>query len=248
MKLARGVVKLRVPIVILTLLLLIPAVIGMITTRINYDMLTYLPDTMDTVKGQNILMDEFHKGAFSFIVVEGMEDKDVEKLTEDIKNVEHVDSALWYSTFANISVPKEMLPDEVYNAFNSGDSTLIAVFFDTSTSSDETMEAIKELRAVTGKQCFVSGLSALVTDLKDLCEKEEPIYVAIAVVLALAAMILFLDNWITPLVFLASIGMMIVLNLGTNFFLRRRCRQSCSSRSLWITPSSCGTATTSRSA
>ena len=219
MKLARGVVKLRVPIVILTLLLLIPAVIGMITTRINYDMLTYLPDTMDTVKGQNILMDEFHKGAFSFIVVEGMEDKDVEKLTEDIKNVEHVDSALWYSTFANISVPKEMLPDEVYNAFNSGDSTLIAVFFDTSTSSDETMEAIKELRAVTGKQCFVSGLSALVTDLKDLCEKEEPIYVAIAVVLALAAMILFLDNWITPLVFLASIGMMIVLNLGTNFFL-----------------------------
>lgn len=219
MKLARGVVKLRVPIVILTLLLLIPAVIGMMTTRINYDMLTYLPDSMDTVKGQNILMDEFHKGAFSFIVVEGMEDKDVEKLTEDIKNVEHVDSALWYSTFADISIPKEMLPDEVYNAFNSGDSTLIAVFFDTSTSSDETMQAIKELRAVTGKQCFVSGLSALVTDLKDLCEKEEPIYVAIAVVLALVAMILFLDNWITPLVFLVSIGMMIVLNLGTNFFL-----------------------------
>lgn len=219
MKLARGVVKLRVPIVILTLLLMIPAVIGMMTTRINYDMLTYLPDSMDTVKGQDILMDEFHKGAFSFIVVEGMEDKEVEQLTENIRNVDHVDSALWYSTLADISIPKEMLPDEVYNAFNSGDSTLIAVFFDTSTSSDETMDAIKELRAVTGEQCFVSGLSALVTDLKDLCEKEEPIYVAIAVVLALAAMMLFLDNWITPLVFLVSIGMMILLNLGSNFFL-----------------------------
>jgi hypothetical protein len=213
------VVKLRVLIVILTLILLIPAVIGMLTTRINYDMLTYLPESMDTVKGQNILMDEFHKGAFSLIVVEGMEDKEVKQLTEEIEQIDHVDTALWYSTFADISIPKEMLPDEVYDAFNSGDSTLIAVFFDTSTSSDDTMEAIKELRAVTGKQCFVSGLSALVTDLKDLCEKEEPVYVAIAVVLALAAMMLFLDNWIIPLVFLASIGMMIVLNLGTNFFL-----------------------------
>jgi len=219
MKLARGVVKLRVPIVILTLILLIPAVIGMLTTRINYDMLTYLPDSMDTVKGQNILMDEFHKGAFSFIIVEDMPDKDVKKLTEEIEKIDHVDTALWYSTLADISIPKEMLPEEVYDAFNSGDDTLIAVFFDTTTSSDETMEAIKELRAVTGKQCFVSGLSALVTDLKDLCEKEEPVYVAIAVVLALAAMIIFLDNWIIPLVFLASIGMMIVLNLGTNFFL-----------------------------
>jgi hypothetical protein len=219
MKLARGVVKLRVLIVILTLILLIPAVIGMLSTRINYDMLTYLPESMDTVKGQNILMDEFHKGAFSFIVVEGMEDKDVKQLTKDIEEIDHVDTALWYSTFADISIPKEMLPDEVYSAFNSGDSTLIAVFFDTSTSSDETMKAIGELRAVTGKQCFVSGLSALVTDLKNLCEKEEPVYVAIAVVLALAAMMLFLDNWITPLVFLASIGMMIVLNLGSNLFL-----------------------------
>ena len=219
MKLARGVVKWRAPIVILTLLLMIPSAIGMITTRINYDMLTYLPDSMDTVKGQNILMDEFHKGAFSFIVVEGMEDKDVKQLTEEIGGIDHVDSALWYSSLIDISIPKEILPDEVYQAFNNGDSTLIAVFFDSTTSSDETMEAIRQVRAVAGKQCFVSGLSALVTDLKDLCEKEEPIYVAIAVVLALLAMILFLDNWIIPLVFLASIGMMIVLNLGSNFFL-----------------------------
>ena len=158
MKLARSIVRLRVPIIILTLLLLIPAAIGMITTRINYDMLTYLPDSMDTVKGQNILMDEFHKGAFSFIIVEDMPDKDVEQLTKEIEKIDHVDTALWYSSFADISIPKEMLPDEVYDAFNSGDSTLIAVFFDTTTSSDETMEAIKELRAVTGKQCFVSGL------------------------------------------------------------------------------------------
>ena len=219
MKLARGVVKLRIPIVILTLILMIPAVIGMVPTRINYDMLTYRPESMETVKGQNTLMDEFHKGAFSFIIVEGMEDKQVKKLTEEIEQVDHVDTALWYSSVADISIPKEMLPDEVYNAFNSGDSTLIAVFFDTSTSSDDTMQAIQRLREVAGKQCFVSGLSALVTDLKELCEKEEPIYVAIAVILALAAMMLLLDNWITPLVFLASIGMMIVLNLGTNFFL-----------------------------
>ncbi len=219
MKLARTIVRFRVPIVIIALILLIPSFIGMLSTRINYDMLTYLPETMDTVKGQNLMMEEFSKGAFSFIVVEGMEDKDVSALVDDIKEVDHVDTALWYSSFADISIPKELLPDKIYDAFNNGDCTLIAVFFDTSTSSDETMDAIRELRAVTGKQCFVSGLSALVTDLKDLCEREEPVYVAIAVALALAAMMLFLDNWLTPVVFLLSIGMMIVLNLGTNFFL-----------------------------
>ena len=219
MKLSRVIVKLRVPIVLITLVLMVPALFAMFNTRINYDMLTYLPEDMDTVKGQNILMDEFGKGAFSFIIVEDMPDKDVAELKAKIAEVDRVDTVLWYDSLADISLPKEMLPDKVYKAFNTDHSTVMAVFFDSSTSSDATMDAIREIRSITGKQCYVCGLSALVTDLKDLCEKEEPIYVAIAVVLALLAMVLLLDNWLVPLVFLASIGMMIVLNLGTNFFL-----------------------------
>lgn len=219
MKIARAVVKLRVPIVVITLILMIPSVLGMINTRINYDMLTYLPESMDTVKGQNILLDEFGKGAFSFIILEDMPDKDVAELKEKVEKVEQVDSVIWYNNLADISIPKEFLPDKVYNAFNTDHSTVMAVFFNTSTSADTTMDAIREIRSITGEKCFVCGLSALVTDLKDLCEKEEPIYVAIAVVLALVAMIILLDNWLVPLVFLASIGMMILLNLGTNYFM-----------------------------
>ena len=219
MKLSKAIVKLRVPILILALILMIPAVFGVMNTRINYDMLTYLPDSMDTVKGQNILLDEFGKGAFSFIILEDMPDKDVAELKTQVEQVEQVDSVLWYNTLADISIPKEFLPEKVYNAFNTDHSTIMAVFFNPSTSSDETMDAIREIRAITGEKCFVCGLSALVTDLKDLCEKEEPIYVGIAVLLALLAMLLLLDNWLVPFVFLASIGMMILLNLGSNFFL-----------------------------
>ena len=219
MKIAKTIVRLRVPIVIITLILMIPSVLGMINTRINYDMLTYLPESMDTVKGQNILLDEFGKGAFSFIILEDMPDKDVAELKSRVEQVEQVDSVIWYNTLADISIPKEFLPDKLYSAFNTDHSTVMAVFFNTSTSSDETMDAIREIRSITGEKCFVCGLSALVTDLKDLCEREEPIYVGIAVVLALLAMILLLDNWLVPIVFLASIGMMILLNLGTNFFM-----------------------------
>ncbi len=219
MKLSKAIVKLRIPIVILALILMIPAVFGMLNTRINYDMLTYLPESMDTVKGQNILLEEFGKGAFSFIILEDMPDKDVAELKTKIEQVEQVDSVLWYNTLADISVPKEFLPEKVYSAFNTDHSTIMAVFFNTSTSSDETMDAIREIRSITGEKCFVCGLSALVTDLKDLCEREEPIYVGIAVLLALAAMLLLLDNWLIPFVFLLSIGMMILLNLGSNFFL-----------------------------
>ena len=219
MKLSKAIVRLRVPIVILALILMIPSALGLLGTRINYDMLTYLPETMDTVKGQNILLDEFGKGAFSFIILEDMPDKDVAALKKQVEKVEQVDSVLWYNDLADISIPKEFLPDKVYSAFNTDHSTIMAVFFNTSTSSDETMDAIREIRSITGEKCFVCGLSALVTDLKDLCEKEEPIYVGIAVLLALAAMLLLLDNWLVPFVFLLSIGMMILLNLGTNFFL-----------------------------
>lgn len=219
MKFGKWVVKCRIPILILAVVLLVPSLIGMIATRINYDMLTYLPGDIDTVVGQDILMDEFGKGAFSFVIMEGMDPEDVSSLREDISHVDHVDTVLWYDDFADVSIPMEMLPSKLYDAFNSGDSTMLAIFFDTSTSSDDTMEAISEIRSIAGKQCFVSGMSAMVTDLKDLCEKEEPIYVGIAVALACVAMMIFMDNWITPFVFLISIGMAILLNMGTNYFL-----------------------------
>lgn len=218
MKFSKAVVKYRIPILIITLVLMIPSVLGMIGTRINYDMLDYLPDDMDTVIGQNELMEDFGKGAFSFIVVEDMPDKDVAALTDKIKDVEHVDTVLWYSSIADVSIPMELLPDKLYNEFNKDGATMIAVFFDSATSADVTMDAIREIRSVCGKQCFVSGMSALVTDLKDLCEQEEPLYVALAVICACVAMVALLDGWLVPFVFLASIGMMILLNLGTNFF------------------------------
>ena len=219
MRFSRAVVKYRVLILVLAVLLLVPSVIGMINVRINYDMLDYLPSDMDTVIGQNKLLEEFGKGAFSLIIVEDMPEKAVAKLTEKIKAVDHVETVLWYNSIADMSIPMEIIPEELYSEFNRENSTMMAVFFDSATSADVTMDAIREIRSIAGKQCFVSGMSALVTDLKDLCEKEEPIYVGIAVVLALLAMMLFLDGWLVPFVFLASIGIMVVINLGTNYFL-----------------------------
>ena len=219
MRFSKAVVKCRIPILILAILLMIPATIGMMSTRINYDMLNYLPDTMDTVIGQNELMEDFGKGAFSMLVIQDMPEKDVAELKTKLEQVEHVDSVVWYSSIADLSVPMQLLPDKIYNEFNTDDATLMAVFFDSATSEDVTMDAIREIRAIAGKQVFVSGMSALVTDLKDLCEKEEPIYVGIAVALACLAMIIFLDGWLVPFVFLASIGVAILINLGTNWFM-----------------------------
>ena len=219
MSFSETVVKRRIPILIITLLLMIPAVLGMIRTRVNYDMLDYLPADMDTVIGQDELMKEFGKGAFSILIFEDMPDKDVDALLDKIRELPHVDSVLWYSSLADLSVPREILPDRIYRVFNTDHSTAAAIFFDSSTSADVTMDAIRQIRSIAGEQCFVSGMSALVTDLKDLCEKEEPIYVGLAVICALAAMFLLLDSLLVPLVFIASIGMMIVLNLGSNFFL-----------------------------
>ena len=219
MRFSKAVVKCRVPILIIAILLLIPATIGMVTTRINYDMLNYLPDDMDTVIGQNELMEDFGKGAFSMLVIQDMPEKDVAELKTRLEQVDHVDSVVWYSSVADLSVPMQLLPDKIYNEFNTDDATLMAVFFDSATSEDVTMDAIREIRAIAGKQVFVSGMSALVTDLKDLCEKEEPIYVGIAVALACLAMMIFLDGWLVPFVFLASIGIAILINLGTNWFM-----------------------------
>lgn len=219
MKFGKAVVKSRVVILIVALVLLIPSVIGMINTRVNYDMLNYLPENLETVRGQKTMLEDFHKGAFSFLIFEGMDDKEIVACEEKIKQVDHVATVLWYDDLADTSIPKELLPDKVYKAFNAGDATLMAVFFDTSSSADETMEAIRQIRSIAGEKCLVSGISAMVTDLKELCEREESIYVAIAVVLAVVAMLLFMDNWIIPFVFLASIGIAILFNMGTNYFL-----------------------------
>lgn len=219
MRFSKGIVKHRVLILIITALLMIPAAIGMISTRVNYDMLTYLPEDMETVIGQNELLEDFNKGAFTFLIFEDMPNKEVAKLKTEIEKVEHVDTVLWYDSLADLSIPMELLPDKIYKEFNTDHSTMMAVFFDSSTSGDETMEAVKEIRKISGKQCFVSGMTALVVDLKDLCEAEEPIYVGLAVAFACVAMLILLDGWLIPFVFLASIGAMIVLNLGSNFFL-----------------------------
>lgn len=219
MRFGKAVVKSRVIILIVALALLVPSVLGMIFTRVNYDMLSYLPDDLDTVKGQEYLLKDFGKGAFSFIIVDGMEEKDIVELEKKIKKVDHVDTVLWYADVADVSLPMELLPDDVKNAFNAGDETMIAVFFDSSTSSDATMDAIAKIRDITNKQCFVSGMSAMICDLRLLAEREEIIYVAIAVVLAVIVMMLFMDSYIIPFIFLASIGMSILFNMGSNYFL-----------------------------
>lgn len=218
-KFGKWIVKHKVLIVVIGLLLLVPSLIGMANTRINYDMLTYLPEDIETVKGQNILLEDFGKGAFSLIVAEGMKEREVDDLTGRLEQVGHIDTVIWYNSLADISVPMEFLPDKYYDAFNNGDATLLAVFFDTSTSSDDTIQAIKDVRKVCDERCFVTGMSALVTDLKDLCENEEIIYVGIAVGCCLIVMMLLLDSFIVPFLFLASIGMTILYNLGTNIFL-----------------------------
>lgn len=217
-KFGKAVVKARIPILIISFLLLIPSFFGYVGTRVNYDVLTYLPKDIETMKGQDILEDEFGSGAFSMLVVENMPDKDVSALREKIEKVDHVKSAIWYDSLMDISIPKEMLPDEFYSKFNSGDATMMMIIFDDTTSSDGTMAAIKEIRSIAGKQCFVSGMSSVVVDTKDLTEQEEPIYVAIAVILSIIVLSLTMDSFLVPFLFLINIGMAIFYNLGTNIF------------------------------
>ena len=219
LKFGRAVTKKRKIILVIGLLLLIPSVLGYLNTRVNYDVLLYLPKTMETVKGQDILMDEFNKGGYSMVMVEGMEYKDVAKLKSKIEKVDHVDSVIWYDSVVDLSVPVDILPKEVFDTFNKGDTTMMAVFFDTPTSDDRTLVAIDEIRAIGGKQCFVSGMSAFVADLKNLSEHEEPIYVAIATILAIIVMALLLDSWAISVVFVIGIGITIIYNMGSNVFL-----------------------------
>lgn len=216
----KGVVKLRIPILIVSIILLFPAALGYFHTRVNYDILTYLPKEIDTMKGQDILLDEFGTGAFSMCVVEGMEDQDISKMRKNMEKVDHVKKILWYDSLADLSIPKTMLPDKVQDAFinEDKDATLMVIFFDSSMSSDETMDAIEELRSVADKQCYISGMSAVVTDTKNLSDKEVPIYVIIAVILAVIVLSLTMDSALIPVFFLLSIGMAIIYNLGSNVF------------------------------
>lgn len=218
-KFGKKVVKYRIPILIASILLLIPSVFGYVGTRINYDVLTYLPDDIETMQGQEIMTNDFGVGAFSMFIVDGMEDKDVVKLKEKIEKVDHVENVLWYDSIADISIPESMLPDDIYKVFNSDTGTMMAIFFDEGTSSDGTMEAIEEIRALAGKQCFLSGMSAIVTDTKNLAEKETPLYVLIAVILAVVVLSFTMDSFFVPVLFLLSIGMAIIYNLGSNYFL-----------------------------
>lgn len=218
-KFGKAVVKFRIPILILSFLLLIPAGIEYINTRINYDILSYLPGDIDTMKGQEILLDEFGTGAFSLCVVEGMDEKQVVDLENEIKDVEHVKDVIWYDTLADISIPMDVLPNEIKDAFNNEEknSTLMIVTFDTSMSADETLDAIEELRGLTKQQCFLSGMSAVVTDIKKICNSEAIAYVILAAGLSAVVLALTMDSFLVPVFFLLSIGMAIIYNLGTNF-------------------------------
>lgn len=218
MKFSKTVVKNRKIILIITLILLIPSVFGYFGTRVNYDMLTYLPSEMDTTIGQEELMNDFHKGAYALIVTENMGQTEIADLQKRLEKIDHVTTIIGYGSLNNGQVPLELLPEKLTKEFYKDDASIIAVFLDSSTSADVTMDAIREMRKVCGNKCFVSSLSSMVTDLKDLCEREEPIYVGIAVVLSLVAMVLLLDSYLAPFIFLLSIGMMIILNLGTNYF------------------------------
>ena len=213
-----AVVKVRHLILILAFILLVPAVWGYTHTRVNYDILTYLPDSIETIKGQDILMNEFGTGAITMLIVEDKNDKEIVALKQEIEKVEHVKKVLWYDSFADITIPKEMLPEKIRDAFMKGNATMMAITYDSSTSSDETMGAVTEIRKVLDSGCYLQGMSAVITDTKDLAESEEPIYVALAVLLSSIILALSMDTFLAPVFFLLSIGIAIIYNLGSNYF------------------------------
>lgn len=218
-KVGKAIAKLRVPIFILALILLVPSALGYVNTRINYDILSYLPKDIATMKGQDILIDQFGTGGFSMIVVENMDDQDVSAMRKKMAKVDHVKDVIWYDSFADLSIPKTMIPKKIYDMFNAKDSTMMIAIFDEGTSSEDTMEAIKQLRKIGKKQAFISGMSAIVTDTKDLSESETIAYVVIAAILTFIVLSITMDSFLIPLFFLLSIGFSIIYNLGTNIFL-----------------------------
>ena len=215
----KWVVRFRHVILAAAVLLLIPAGLGYINTKVNYDLLTYLPEDIDTMVGQNILKEELGTGGFSTLICEGMPEKDVASLKQKIMDVEGVKDVLWYDSVLDISVPMEILPEEIYNAFNSGDSTMMFILFEDTTSADSTIAAVREIRSLCNEQCFLTGMSAVLVDTEDLSEAEAPVYVMMAVALSVVVLMISMDSWLIPFLFLASIGMAILYNLGSNIFL-----------------------------
>jgi hypothetical protein len=218
LKVGKKIVKYRIPILIISVLLLIPSIFGYVKTRVNYDILSYLPEDIETMQGQDILMDEFGKGAYALFMADGLTDTQAANLKDQMEEIDHVDSVLWYTSLSDVTIPPEMLPDEVYDFFHSDSGTLMAIFFDTTTSADVTMDAIEELRDLAGEQCFLSSMSAVVTDTRNLVNSELAIYVVIAVVLSCIVLALTMDSWMAPALFMISIGMAIIYNMGTNIF------------------------------
>ncbi len=216
-RISKNIVKLRIPILILALVLVVPSFFSFISTRVNYDILSYLPKDIDTMKGQDIMLDEFGKGGFAFVIIEGMDDKDASNLKAEFEKLDAVEKVLWYDSIADVSVPKEVLPKNIYDIFNSENSTMMAVFFNTTSSDDEALNAVVEMRKIAGEQCFISGMTAVVEDIKELTLSEMAMYVIIAAILNLIVLSLAMDSFLVPLFFLSSVGLAIIYNLGTNF-------------------------------
>ena len=222
-KIGHFVAKHKYLILILSLLLMIPSAMGYLSTKINYDILSYLPDTLETVDGQDKMVEQFGMGAFSMVIVEGMADKDVAKLEKQIEGIDHVEEVLWYDDFADISIPEELLPDKIRDVFYKDNATMMIALFDNTTSSDDTMTAVTEMRKEVGRECFISGMSGVVTDIKNLAMSEMPVYVVIAALLSLLVLLLTTDSFVVPFLFLASIGAAVVYNMGSNIFLGQIC-------------------------
>lgn len=218
-KFGKAVVKGRFAILIISLILLVPSLFGMLGTRINYDILSYLPGDLDTMKGQDIMLEEFGKGGFAFVMIDGMQDKDVKELEKKFAEVDHVCDVIWYDSIADINLPKEALPKKLYDFFNSEDSTLMAVFFDKTSAADESLKALNEVKSIAGKQCFVAGMTAAISDIKDLTISETTGYVILAVCLTSAVLALTMDSFLIPVFFMLSVGMAILYNLGSNIFI-----------------------------
>ena len=222
-KVGKWIAKHKVLIVLISMILLIPSVIGMAATRVNYDILSYLPDSLETVEGQDIMVDEFGMGAFSMVVVEDMDLKDVAALKEKFQDVEHVKDVLWYDSVADLSIPVSMIPDKFKDAFFNGDATMMIALFNNTTSSDAAMEAVTDMRKIANEQCFISGMSGVVTDIKNIALEEMPIYVVIAAGLSLLVLLLAMDSLVVPILFLLSVGLAVLYNLGSNIFLGQVC-------------------------
>ena len=218
-KVGKWIAKHRVLMLLIGFLLVIPSVIGIANTRVNYDLLSYLPEHLETVKGQDIMVDEYGMGAFSMVVVENMKMKDIQALEDKFSEVPHVKDVLWYDDVADISLPVEMIPKDLREAFFKGNATMMLVLFDDTTSSDNSMEAVEEMRKIADEQCFISGMTGVVADIKNLALKELPIYVVIAALLSLLVLELTSGSFVVPVLFLISIGLAILYNLGSNIFL-----------------------------